>query len=201
VNGAALGRSLAGCAPAGGLADDMLPQSPEAPGTKPDDRDDRACPLSPLRHRGGAGRAGIWGFHCQFWPVVTYLSQHRRDAVGNSGYRCDVVGWESPSRILLAWRIRADWRFDPGLLTEVEVKLVPLGAGATRVDLDTGCWKTWLPAKRRPVKFTSPMVWLERNSRTICCGNGGRITALLRPSRPADRRRAIQDSRLLVAAL
>ena len=59
--------------------------------------------------------------------------------IGEDGGECDwgeVLTWEPPSRLVLAWRIDADWRFDPDLLTEVEVSFVPLGDGSTRVDLE-----------------------------------------------------------------
>ena len=46
-----------------------------------------------------------------------------------------VLAWEPPSRVLLAWRIGADWTYDPDLLTEVEVTFAPEGAG-TRVTLE-----------------------------------------------------------------
>jgi len=38
--------------------------------------------------------------------------------------------------VLLAWRLSAEWRFDPGLLTEVDVRFAPAGPGATRVALE-----------------------------------------------------------------
>jgi uncharacterized protein YndB with AHSA1/START domain len=59
--------------------------------------------------------------------------------IGEDGAECqwgDVLAWEPPHRVLLAWRIGADWRFDAGLLTEVEVKFVALEAGRTRVELE-----------------------------------------------------------------
>jgi uncharacterized protein YndB with AHSA1/START domain len=59
--------------------------------------------------------------------------------VGDDGSECqwgDVLAWEPPSRLLLAWRIRTDWQFDPALLTEVEVTFVPTGDGGTRVELE-----------------------------------------------------------------
>ena len=63
--------------------------------------------------------------------------------VGEDGAECqwgDVLAWEPPSRIVLAWRIRtalhAAWRFDPDLLTEVEVTFTPVGDGTTRVELE-----------------------------------------------------------------
>jgi uncharacterized protein YndB with AHSA1/START domain len=47
----------------------------------------------------------------------------------------DVLAWEPPTRLLLAWRIGADWNYDPGLLTEVEVVFTPEGEG-TRVNFE-----------------------------------------------------------------
>jgi uncharacterized protein YndB with AHSA1/START domain len=38
--------------------------------------------------------------------------------------------------VLLAWRIGANWQYDPDLLTEVEVTFTPEPGGATRVDLE-----------------------------------------------------------------
>jgi len=59
--------------------------------------------------------------------------------IGEDGSECDwgeVLEWEPPHRLVLAWRIGADWRFHPQLLTEVEVRFAPLADGATRVDLE-----------------------------------------------------------------
>ena len=47
----------------------------------------------------------------------------------------DVLAWEPPTRLVLAWRISADWSYDPELLTEVEVVFTAEGEG-TRVDLE-----------------------------------------------------------------
>jgi len=47
----------------------------------------------------------------------------------------DVLAWEPPTRLLLAWRIGADWKYDPRLLTEVEVVFTPEGEG-TRVNFE-----------------------------------------------------------------
>ena len=59
--------------------------------------------------------------------------------VGEDGIECpwgDVLAWEEPTRLVLAWRIGLDWRFEPNLLTEVEVKFTSLGSDATRVELE-----------------------------------------------------------------
>jgi uncharacterized protein YndB with AHSA1/START domain len=47
----------------------------------------------------------------------------------------DVLAWDPPRRLVLAWRIGADWQYDPELLTEVEVVFTPEGEG-TRVDFE-----------------------------------------------------------------
>jgi uncharacterized protein YndB with AHSA1/START domain len=47
----------------------------------------------------------------------------------------DVLAWEPPKRVVLAWRIGADWQYDPALLTEVEVTFTPEGE-TTRVELE-----------------------------------------------------------------
>lgn len=58
--------------------------------------------------------------------------------VSEDGSTCDwgkVLAYEPPGRLVLAWQIDADWKFDPDLITEVEVKFIPDGAG-TRVELE-----------------------------------------------------------------
>ncbi len=55
------------------------------------------------------------------------------------GTECDlgkVLAWEPPGRLVLGWQIAADWRFDPKLLTEVEVNFIAEGPELTRVELE-----------------------------------------------------------------
>jgi len=47
----------------------------------------------------------------------------------------DVLAWDPPRRLLLAWRIGANWAYDPDLTTEVEVTFTPAGE-MTRVELE-----------------------------------------------------------------
>ena len=59
--------------------------------------------------------------------------------IGEDGSECqwgEVLAWDPPKRLVLAWRITTDWRFDPHLLTEVEVNFLPAEPGHTRVELE-----------------------------------------------------------------
>ncbi len=55
------------------------------------------------------------------------------------GSECDwgrVLAWEPPTRLVLAWQINGNWKYDPELLTELEVVFVAEGTDRTRVDLE-----------------------------------------------------------------
>lgn len=59
--------------------------------------------------------------------------------VGTDGSECpwgDVLAWDPPGHLLLAWRLNAQWKYDPDLLTEVEVRFTAIGDGQTRVDFE-----------------------------------------------------------------
>jgi uncharacterized protein YndB with AHSA1/START domain len=58
---------------------------------------------------------------------------------GEDGSECEwgkVLQWEPPSRVVLAWQIDGNWKYDPALVTEVEVTFTPLGSKETRVDIE-----------------------------------------------------------------
>ena len=44
--------------------------------------------------------------------------------------------WDPPGRIVLAWQIGANWKHDPELSTEVEIRFVVLGPALTRIELE-----------------------------------------------------------------
>ena len=58
---------------------------------------------------------------------------------GVDGSECEigkVLVFEPPSRLVLIWQLSADWKHDPALHTEVEVRFTAVGAERTRVELE-----------------------------------------------------------------
>ena len=91
--------------------------------------------------------------HGKWWPLDTHhigkvaaatavIEPHvggRWYERGIDGTECEwgkVLVWEPPHRLLLAWQITADWRYDVTLQTEVEVTFVADGPGRTRLELE-----------------------------------------------------------------
>lgn len=55
------------------------------------------------------------------------------------GAECEwgkVLVWDPPGRLILAWQLDANWKYDPALVMEVEIKFTALEGGSTRVDLE-----------------------------------------------------------------
>ncbi len=58
---------------------------------------------------------------------------------GEDGSECEwgkVLAWDPPRRLLLAWQLDAGFKYDPKLVTEVEVTFTLLGPKQTRVDFE-----------------------------------------------------------------
>ena len=88
----------------------------------------------------------------RWWPKSHHIGAADLDALviepkaggrwyerGVDGSECEVgkvLVFEPPTRLVLAWQLTADWTFDPGLITEVEVRFIADGANATRVELE-----------------------------------------------------------------
>jgi len=59
--------------------------------------------------------------------------------IGADGSECDwgrVLVWSPPRKLILAWQITAEWRYDPNFLTEVEVNFIEQGPDHTRLTLE-----------------------------------------------------------------
>lgn len=76
-------------------------------------------------------------------PMARFILEPRAGgrwySVCEDGSECDtgkVLAWDPPRRVLLAWQITAEWKYDPSFVTEVEVTFTPEGPRRTRVDLE-----------------------------------------------------------------
>lgn len=83
--------------------------------------------------------------------------------VGQDGSTCqwgEVLTWNPPIRLVLAWRITAGWQFDPDLLTEVDVTFNDVGNGETEVTLEHRKLENYGDAAAEIVGiFASPGGW------------------------------------------
>ena len=87
----------------------------------------------------------------EWWPAEHTIASSPRENVvleGREGGRWferavdgsetdwgTVLAWEPPGRLLLNWQINGEWKFEPDLVTEVELLFRPHGTG-TLVSLE-----------------------------------------------------------------
>jgi len=89
-----------------------------------------------------------------WWPRTHHIgaAEMKKSVIeGRQGGRCyteqsdgsearwgTVVTWEPPKRLVLAWQITPQWKFEPDVAksSEVEVSFTPEPGGLTRVDLN-----------------------------------------------------------------
>ncbi len=58
---------------------------------------------------------------------------------GEDGSECEwgkVLVWDPPTRVVLGWQINAQYKYDPTLVSEVEIRFIPEGVAVTRVELE-----------------------------------------------------------------
>src|SRR5215471_10269315 len=76
-------------------------------------------------------------------PIKTVAIEAHLDGrwyeLSEDGTRTDVgriIVWEPPQRFVMTWDINSEWKPDTSVSSEVEVKFIPDGADATRVELE-----------------------------------------------------------------
>jgi hypothetical protein len=72
-------------------------------------------------------------------PVIEPRAGGRWYERGVDGSECEigkVLVWDPPGRLVLGWQLSPDFKFDAGLMTEVEVRFIADGDNATRVELE-----------------------------------------------------------------
>jgi uncharacterized protein YndB with AHSA1/START domain len=99
----------------------------------------------------------------QFRAVLQPRAGGRWYEIGDDGSVCDwgrVLAWEPPGRIVLGWSINAQWQYDPGFETEVELRFVAETAERTRVELEhRGLERYGDQAATMRAIFDSPEGW------------------------------------------
>lgn len=66
-------------------------------------------------------------------PGGRWFSRHADGSEASVGH---VVTWQPYELLVLAWQINGDFKFNPELITEVEVQFIPEGEHATRVKFE-----------------------------------------------------------------
>jgi uncharacterized protein YndB with AHSA1/START domain len=86
-----------------------------------------------------------------------WYTLHTDGSETSTGY---VVAWEPPERLVVTWQIGADWKYDPRLITTVEVRFVGEAPDRTRVVLEHRDLDRYGPeAERMRQMFEEPGAW------------------------------------------
>ena len=86
-----------------------------------------------------------------------WYTRHEDGSETSTGF---VAAWEPPERLVVTWQIGADWRYDPGLITTVEVRFVAEAPERTRVRLEHRDLERFGPdVERMRQTFSEPGAW------------------------------------------
>jgi uncharacterized protein YndB with AHSA1/START domain len=112
-----------------------------------------------------------------WWPLATYSTGeqpatdaivepreggrwYERAADGSESDWGRVLAWDPPHRLVLGWQLSADFRPDPAILTEVEVRFSAEDGGSTRVELEHRGLEAYAErAEEMRAIFGSPQGW------------------------------------------
>jgi uncharacterized protein YndB with AHSA1/START domain len=86
-----------------------------------------------------------------------WYTRHEDGSQTHTGY---VASWEPPDRVVITWQIGADWRYDPELVTTIEVRFEAQGPKRTLVRLEHRDLERFGPAAARMREmFEGPGAW------------------------------------------
>ena len=86
-----------------------------------------------------------------------WYTRHEDGTETSTGY---VAAWDPYDRLVLTWQIGADWKYDPKLLTTVELRFVAEAADRTRVELEHRDLEAFgSEAERMRQLFEQPGAW------------------------------------------
>ena len=74
-----------------------------------------------------------WGFGPQCREYLVGVGRSYGSRYDNWGR---VLVWDPPKRLVLAWQLTSQWKFDKEFVTEVEVNFIPVDKTRTRVALE-----------------------------------------------------------------
>jgi uncharacterized protein YndB with AHSA1/START domain len=113
-----------------------------------------------------------------WWPRTHHIGKSpmtKAIVEGRVGGRCyseqqdgsdcpwgQVLVWEPPHRLVIAWQITPQWGFEPDLAraSEVEVRFVDAGGGETRVELEHRAFERMGPeGEKMRTAVSSPGGW------------------------------------------
>ncbi|HEX3546777.1 MAG TPA: SRPBCC family protein [Mycobacterium sp.] len=118
----------------------------------------------------------------EFWPPEHSIGSSPFEAVilepreggrwyerSADGRECEwgrVLVWEPTSRVVLAWQLTAEWRFDADFETEVEVAFTEVDAGHTTLELrHRNLQRYGDQAEQMRAIFDSPNGWTDTLNR------------------------------------
>lgn len=86
-----------------------------------------------------------------------WYTRHADGSETSTGY---VRAWEPYERVALTWQIGPDWRYDPKLVTTVELRFIEEGSTRTRVELEHRDLENFgAEAPRMREIFSDPGAW------------------------------------------
>ena len=86
-----------------------------------------------------------------------WYTRHTDGSESSTGF---VSAWEPPERVVLTWQIGADWRYDPKLVTHVDVRFIAEAPQRTRIELEHRDLERFGPeAERMRLMFEGPSAW------------------------------------------